>query len=163
MQLPPSSLLRSTTATCLPSLAAAIAAFCPAGPLPMTTTSYSRMWAPGGSWGLVRPSAGLRHPARARLAERGAPHGARERIDRGDRGQDQQHDERHLIPGVDADAVAELMADAAGADHPEDGGRADVGLEVVEDGRQPHRKDLGQHAVAEHLERARPGGPHALH
>src|ERR1700682_6790193 len=41
MQTPPSIRPRSTTATVLPSLAAAIAAFCPPGPEPMTTRSYS--------------------------------------------------------------------------------------------------------------------------
>src|SRR5262245_53585044 len=40
MHPPPTSLARSTTATVRPSLAAAIAAFCPAGPLPRTTRSY---------------------------------------------------------------------------------------------------------------------------
>jgi hypothetical protein len=38
---PPSIRPRSTTATDLPNLAAATAAFCPPGPAPMTTRSYS--------------------------------------------------------------------------------------------------------------------------
>src|SRR5258708_19135978 len=40
---PPSIRSCSITATDLPSLAAAMAAFCPPGPEPMTTRSYSRM------------------------------------------------------------------------------------------------------------------------
>src|ERR1700746_2985671 len=40
---PPSISRCSMIATDLPSLAAAIAAFCPPGPEPMTTRSYSRM------------------------------------------------------------------------------------------------------------------------
>src|ERR1700756_277602 len=40
---PPSIRSRSMTATVLPSLAAAMAAFCPPGPEPMTTRSYSRV------------------------------------------------------------------------------------------------------------------------
>jgi hypothetical protein len=40
---PPSMSPRSMTATLLPSLAAAMAAFCPPGPDPMTTRSYSCM------------------------------------------------------------------------------------------------------------------------
>src|ERR1700722_9875947 len=40
---PPSVPSCSMTATVLPSLAAAMAAFCPPGPEPMTTRSYSRM------------------------------------------------------------------------------------------------------------------------
>ena len=39
VQTPPRMGLRSISATCLPSLAAWIAAFCPAGPLPITTIS----------------------------------------------------------------------------------------------------------------------------
>ncbi len=38
-QTPPTISLRSMTATFFPSFAAAIAAFCPAGPDPMTTSS----------------------------------------------------------------------------------------------------------------------------
>src|SRR5204863_3094774 len=43
-ETPPSMWRRSVIATCLRSLAAQIAAFCPAGPLPTTTRSY---WYPG--------------------------------------------------------------------------------------------------------------------
>jgi hypothetical protein len=39
MQTPPTASVRSTIATRLPSFAAASAAFCPAGPEPMTTRS----------------------------------------------------------------------------------------------------------------------------
>ena len=42
-QTPPSIRPRSMTATDLPSFAAAMAAFCPPGPEPMTTRSYSSM------------------------------------------------------------------------------------------------------------------------
>src|SRR5215468_4344097 len=40
MQMPPTQLARSTIATRLPSLAPWIAAFCPAGPEPITAISY---------------------------------------------------------------------------------------------------------------------------
>lgn len=51
MQTPPIMCLRSTIAALLPSLAAAIAAFCPAGPDPITTTSkWSTVVSPPHRW-----------------------------------------------------------------------------------------------------------------
>src|ERR1700757_3916495 len=61
---PPNIRPRSTTATDLPSFAAAIAAFCPPGPEPMTTRSYSI--------GMTR---GLRRFAKSRTLTASKPSG----------------------------------------------------------------------------------------
>ena len=50
----------------------------------------------------------------------------RDPVDRGDRDQDHQDQERNLLPFQHADLLGELQADAAGADDADDGGRARI-------------------------------------
>src|SRR5262245_22070247 len=78
MHPPPTSLARSTTATVRPSLAAAIAVFWPAGPVPRTTRSYRlNRLVPVGPDGAARHDAPT---ARAAIRDRHHAGGTRELV-----------------------------------------------------------------------------------
>ena len=75
---------------------------------------------------------------------------------------DHQHDRAHVLVVVEADGLIELLADAAGADEADDGGRADVQLEPPQRVGGEVGQHLGQHGEADHLEPVAARRAHAL-
>src|SRR6266436_9923665 len=83
-------------------------------------------------------------------------------VDRGDRDQNHQDQERHLLPFEHADLLGQLQADAAGADDADDGGRARVRLDKIEHLARDDRQHLGYQAKAYLVQRTSAGGADAF-
>src|SRR5258708_36803060 len=87
---------------------------------------------------------------------------ARNPVDRGDRDQDHQDQERHLLPFQHADLLGQLQADAARADDTDDRRRAGILLDKVEHLARDDRQHLRHQAKADLVHRPATQGPAAF-
>src|SRR5690606_22391028 len=96
------------------------------------------------------------------LADDGVAEAGGEPVDGGDRGEDQQNQERHAVPFEHADLLDQMQSDATGTDDADDGRGARVRFEEVEHLREHYRQNLRQQAEADLMEAAATGCRYAL-
>jgi len=95
-------------------------------------------------------------------ADDGKAESARDEIDRGDRDQDHQDQERHFLPFQHADLLGQLQANAAGADNADDGGRAGIRFDKIEHLTGNHRQYLRHQAKSYFVQRIAARRPDAF-
>ena len=96
------------------------------------------------------------------LSDDGKAQLARDPVDRGDRDQNHQDQERDLLPFQHPDLLGQLQADAARADDADDGGRAGIRFDEIEHLPRDDRQHLRHQAKAYFMQRVAAGSPDAL-